>query len=119
MDALTAALARGDTSAFLSGCSRTTPLHILDTRAEGQPDAQVPYDDLAEALNTRGVLYEKLFGASDKSLRSYASEQPPQAWKALGPYQFAPPAAPVGRVWIAWHPEGTRWVVDTIAWPLL
>jgi hypothetical protein len=119
MDELTAALSGGDTAAFLGACSRSTPLHILDTRAEGQPDAQLAYADLAESLTKHDMLYEKLFGASDKSLRSYVIGQHAKPWKALGPYQFAPPAAALGKVWIAWHPEGARWVVDTIAWPLL
>lgn len=119
MDSLTAALARGDTAAFLGACSRSTPLHILDTRAEGQPDAQVTYAELVDSLNTQGVMYEKLFGTGDKSLRTYAAAPRSVSWNALGPYQFAPAGVAVGRVWIAWRPEGARWVVDTIAWPLL
>jgi hypothetical protein len=118
MTAFSGALRARDTQGFLNAFSQTQTWNALNTKSDGSPPARVSYERLAQALDSEGELRESLFGEKETSLRSYVSGVHETPWAAQSEFQFVPPGASRGLVWIAWRHEDERWVVDTIAWPL-
>ncbi len=118
MAAFARALRDSDRAAILRAFSKAALWNAINTKSETMTPSRVSYEKLSDALNTEGLLRASLVGDGDSSLRTYVSGAYAKDWTPLNQYQFAPAGVAQGSVWIAWRPEGDRWVVDTIAWPI-
>jgi hypothetical protein len=112
------ALRESDREAFLRSFSQGALWNAINTKSQTMTPSRVSYEKLSDALNTEGLLRASLMGDGESSLRTYVTGAYAKDWTPLNQYQFAPAGVSHGSVWIAWRPEGDRWVVDTIAWPI-
>ena len=118
MAAFARALRDTDRDAILRAFSQVALWNAINTKSERMTPSRVSYEKLSDALNTEGPLRASLIGDGESSLRTYVTGTYAKDWTSLNQYQFAPVGVAQGSVWIAWRPEGDRWVVDTIAWPI-
>lgn len=118
MGSFARALRDSDRDAILRAFSQVALWNAINTKSAAMVPSRVSYEKLSDALNTEGTLRASLVGEGESSLRTYVTGKYAKDWTPLNQYQFAPAGVSQGSVWIAWRPEGGRWVVDTIAWPI-
>jgi len=115
---LVEAIRAEDTPSFLDKFPDTGTWRILSTHAVVPADLRMTRADLARELEAKGQMHSFLFGPRPWALRAFTLPPYDKAWQPLNAVQFGPPDVRRGDVSIAWRQEGTKWVVDAIAWPI-